>query len=112
MPIVFVSPGITKLHELQELIPAFDFVFTSNDEACQDLCDFITEQIPSQHIFNAEKLDYEWCCKKSWNTVMSRFSIATGAVLIVATRDYFNTLIPGFMGNEWQTLSFEEKYLV
>jgi hypothetical protein len=112
MPIVFVSPGNKNLDELKYLITAFDFVFTSNDEACQDLCDDLTEEIPSQHMFTTEKLDYEFCSKKSWNVVMSRFSVLTGAVLVIATKEYFNTLIPEFMHDEWQTLSFDEKYLV
>lgn len=111
MPIVFASPGNQNLHELHELVPAFDFVFTSNDEACQELCDDITEDIPCNHMFTAEKLDYEFCSVKSWNAVMSRFSLASGHVLIIAQKEYFNTLIPGFMDNEWETRSFNEKFL-
>jgi hypothetical protein len=112
MPIVFVSPGNKNLKELKYLIPAFDFVFTSNDEACQDLCDDITEEIPCDHMFTSEKLDYEFCSKKSWNIVMSKFSVGTGAVLVIATKEYFNTLIPEFIQDEWQTLSFDQKYLI
>ena len=114
MPIVFLSPECKneKLSELEELIPAFDFVFTSENEACQDLCDLIAEKIPCMHLFSTEKLNLRECSRENFNTVVNKFSLRTGSVLIIAQKEYFNILIPGFMTDEWQTLSFEEKFLI
>ena len=56
-------------------------------------------------------LDDEYCSILSFNTVMQKFSLRSGSVLIIASKQYFNTLMPQFMNDDWQTLSFDEKYL-
>lgn len=112
MPIVFVSPECQdNINELKDIILCFDYVFTSTKQDCQDLCDLITDEILSQNMFTAEKLDIENCSKNSWNFVMDKFSLCSGSVLIIAEKEYFNTLIPDFITNSWQTLSFDEKFL-
>ena len=114
MPIVFLSPDCknNNLNELPEIINAFDFVFTSENEACQDLCDLVAEKIPCMHLFTTEKLNVSECSKENFNSVVNKFSLRTGSVLIIALKEYFNILIPEFMKDEWQTLSFEEKNLI
>jgi len=112
MPIVFVSPECCKIKELAEIIYVFDYVFTSEDPACQNLCDDIQDEISSIHMYTSSFLNIENCSKENFNSVMNYFSLKTGSVLIIAEKRYFNTLIPGFMKDEWQTLSFEEKLLM
>jgi hypothetical protein len=113
MPIVFLSPNCknNNLKDLPEIVDAFDFVFTSTTEESQELCDTIAEKIPCLHLYTTEYLDDEKCSILSFNIVMQRFSICSGSVLIIASKQYFNTLMPNFMNNDWQTLSFDEKIL-
>jgi hypothetical protein len=113
MPIVFLSPDCRNdnLKDLPEIVDAFDFVFTSTDQDSQDLCDTVSEKIPCMHLFTTEYLDMDHCSVLSFNIVMQKFSLRSGSVLIIASKKYFNSLMPNFMNNDWQTLSFDEKYL-
>jgi hypothetical protein len=113
MPIVFLSPNCKNknLKDLPEIVNAFDFVFTSTTEESQELCDTISETIPCLHLYTTEYLDDENCSVLNFNTVMQKFSLRSGSVLIIASKQYFNTLMPQFMSDDWQTLSFDEKFL-
>jgi len=110
MPIIYVASNY-EMKNLYELItvPAFDFIFTGTSEACSELCDIITTDIPAKHIYTTENLDIANCSIENWNFVMNKFSLKTGAVLIIAEKEYFNTLKEGLIDDEWDSLSFDQK---
>lgn len=105
MPIVYISIDAPnkKLFELYELIDYFDYVYELNDSNVHDFTNNLSLGIRMSRRFIVNHN------VKEYNDIILTLSslMKSGNVLIIANKNYFDLVLPGFMKDDWGTTGLE-----
>ena len=104
MPIVYIDIHAENktIRDLYDLVDYFDFVFELDDKEVREYTNDLSSKINMPNSFVIQNN------LETYSDILARISnLRSGNVLIVANKNYFDLILPGFMKDDWNTTGFQ-----